>query len=514
VAYAERRGDYWRARWRGPDGTLESSPASLRFKTKKDAVAYGRDQEAAIRNNTYVDPRAGQITLLEWVNIWYPDQDLEPSTLANYKYLIEVHLLTEFGERELQSLTPEEIGAWERKIRANPAYKARTATDARSMLITVLEAAIPRYIQTNPAVRHKGRGRKGQRRIQEAERKEKVWAMPLQALLLAERCSVLSQVDTDFVAVVTLAYTGARWGEMVGLDPDEVKADVAGLKWKLYELNGKFYRGRPKDGSIREVDLPPFLSRLLQRHLATDGGRMCNCRHEEEPWCPGRRYVFLGPDGGHFRRSNYSERFMRPAADGWHPARNGKDARPSMPVLVDMSQAWPGTPLPPWPAAVPGEPFSVPTGRGRPRLFNDAEIGRCPHCGRSHRRRVDGTLINHRLGKGDETCPGSGQQPAADLAVATWLPLVPGLTPHGLRHAHQTWLEDADVHYFLISERMGHEIPGMRGTYGHVTPAMREEAMAVLQELWQESLRQRAALSPRSAVGVLDDLLREFREAT
>ena len=65
MAYAEKRGNLWRARWRAPDGTLESKPG---FTSRKDAENYGRDQEAAIRANTYVDPRAGQITLTEWVN--------------------------------------------------------------------------------------------------------------------------------------------------------------------------------------------------------------------------------------------------------------------------------------------------------------------------------------------------------------------------------------------------------------------------------------------------------------
>jgi len=33
------------------------------------------------------------------------------------------------------------------------------------------------------------------------------------------------------------------------------------IHWKLYELNGRFYRGRPKDGSMRTADIPPFLIR-------------------------------------------------------------------------------------------------------------------------------------------------------------------------------------------------------------------------------------------------------------
>lgn len=62
----------------------------------------------------------------------------------------------------------------------------------------------------------------------------------------------------------------------------------------------------------------------------------------------------------------------------------------------------------------------------------------------------------------------------------------------------------ADV---LKSERLGHDEPGMRGVYGHVSPAMREELKAALQARWEQSLRQRAALSPVSVVPLLDRLL-------
>jgi hypothetical protein len=48
VAYAEKRSKFWRARWRGPDGTLESKPG---FETRKAAEDHGRDQEVSIRAN-------------------------------------------------------------------------------------------------------------------------------------------------------------------------------------------------------------------------------------------------------------------------------------------------------------------------------------------------------------------------------------------------------------------------------------------------------------------------------
>jgi len=98
------------------------------------------------------------------------------------------------------------------------------------------------------------------------------------------------------------------------------------------------------------------------------------------------------------------------------------------------------------------------------------------------------------------------------MALASWLPICTGLTPHGLRHDHQTWLDDLGIRYVLQSERMGHEVPGMRGVYSHITPGMRAELNAGLQALWEESLRQRASLAQTSGVAVLDELLAPQRE--
>jgi len=255
MAYAEKRGTLWRARWLGPDGTTESMPG---FPTRKAAEDYGRDQEAAIRNNTYVDPRAGQITLTEWVNMWFPAQDLELNTLSTYKYLIEVHILPTFGGWSLRALKlqPEAVALWKKQIVAR-GYTRRTARGARSTLATILADAMPRYIRSNPAARKRGKGRKGQRRIERAEKAEKTWAAPLEVLLFAERCAVLSGADTDFVMLITMAYTGMRWSEAIGLPPECFHGQTLDIAWKLYELDARFYRGRPKDGSIRTADLPP-----------------------------------------------------------------------------------------------------------------------------------------------------------------------------------------------------------------------------------------------------------------
>jgi len=46
-------------------------------------------------------------------------------------------------------------------------------------------------------------------------------------------------------------------------------------------------------------------------------------------------------------------------------------------------------------------------------------------------------IVSHKT-KGAH-CAGTGEKPAEPVPVASWLPLRTGLTPHGLRHGHQTW---------------------------------------------------------------------------
>jgi hypothetical protein len=91
--------------------------------------------------------------------------------------------------------------------------------------------------------------------------------------------------------------------------------------------------------------------------------------------------------------------------------------------------------------------------------------------------------------------------------VASWLPLVSGLTAHGLRHGHRTWMAEDGIPDVLAEQRLGHEVPGMRGLYTHVSYRMREALVEALQARWEGSLRARAAIRPHSPVPLLNELL-------
>ncbi len=62
----------------------------------------------------------------------------------------------------------------------------------------------------------------------------------------------------------------------------------------------------------------------------------------------------------------------------------------------------------------------------------------------------------------------------------------------------------------LAEQRLGHEVPGMRGLYAHASERMRRDLAEALQRRWEDSLRARAALDPHSPVPLLDGLLAPF----
>lgn len=108
------------------------------------------------------------------------------------------------------------------------------------------------------------------------------------------------------VLIITAGWTGARWGELLGLQRHNIHLDDGFLVidpdiGALHEVNGHFSLGPPKTAeSARTITLPSFLTGLLRAHLATHT----------------HNHVFVTAEGEHPRRSNFAPRAMRPAADG------------------------------------------------------------------------------------------------------------------------------------------------------------------------------------------------------
>lgn len=349
MAFGEKRGSGkhpWRARYKLPDGTLGSEPG---FRTKRMAEEWGDDQEAAIRHGRWQDPRKARTPFGEWAAVWMGAQHVAPGTVAKRRRLLTTHLLPEWEHTPLCDINLFGAKAWAARQTCAPVTVGHALT-LLSMILT--GAADAGYLLANPMY---GRRRQSDRVSHDTtrhrtEEAEEVWAQPEDAFGLYRRIG-----GAAGLMVLTTAWAGLRWGELSGLhrdnalllredkvegrtlrrrvlriDPlvgalheveveltaDEVEQWRTGERERLEKAAAagrvarpkkeplariELYLGPPKNRtSAREVDLPPFLSGLWERHL--------------EVWP--HEYVCATPGGQFWRRGNFARQQLRPAADG------------------------------------------------------------------------------------------------------------------------------------------------------------------------------------------------------
>jgi integrase len=86
--------------------------------------------------------------------------------------------------------------------------------------------------------------------------------------------------------------------------------------------------------------------------------------------------------------------------------------------------------------------------------------------------------------------PGSQCRRRAD---ACWVPIAPGLTPHGLRHSYQTLMVELGTPGTLMDAQMGHADGSVQARYAHVTSAMTERLPDGLTGMWGRRWRRVAS---------------------
>jgi hypothetical protein len=83
-----------------------------------------------------------------------------------------------------------------------------------------------------------------------------------------------------------------------------------------------------------------------------------------------------------------------------------------------------------------------------------------------------------------------GRQARWNRSAIPPVPSFAGKRLYLIRHGHKAWLDEDGHPRFAVESRMGHEVPGVEGTYSSVTVAMERAIMKTLQERW-ERLQER-----------------------
>ena len=267
---------------------------SRTFKTLRLAEQYEREQEHARDRGSMHDPRAGRISLAEWVDEWREIRNgLRPNTVRIYETNLKKHILPTLGTVELASVDRARLLRWLADLGRTELAPA-TVHQAYRVLRTVLASAVEvGRITSNPAA-----GRSIAPRLSKVELRI---PSPDEVATLAET------IEPRYRALVLVAaYCGLRRGELAGLRWQKV--DLVRRRLQVVEqLDRQGQTGPTKtDAGRRTVPIPSFVVEALEGHLsarysespglvftAANGGAVDVGRFRTEVWVPACKAVGL-----------------------------------------------------------------------------------------------------------------------------------------------------------------------------------------------------------------------------
>ncbi len=250
----------YQAHYVGPDHRRHVAPVT--FDTRKDAEAWLSAVQTDIARDDWHRPapvRPAMDVLASYADSWLASRKLTPRTRAEYRKLIDGHLVPAFGSLRLDEITPVMVRDWYATLstKTGPTRQAH----AYALLRTILRTAVnDDLVPANPC-RIDGAGQtKRARRIRPAT--------------LAELDVIAEKIRPEYSAAVLLAaWCGLRFGEIAELRRRDIDVKTAQLhisRAVTHVAGQPPIVGPPKSqAGIRDVTIPRHLVPRLDAHLRT-----------------------------------------------------------------------------------------------------------------------------------------------------------------------------------------------------------------------------------------------------
>lgn len=279
---AKRPDGRWRARYRDRAG----KEISRHFERKVEAQRWLDSVTTAVANGVYVDPARSRMTVAEWSHKWLDTKtNLKATTRRDYESLLHAHIRPRWGHLALAEVQHEDVTTWLAELTAQGLSASRVRA-AHVTLSQMLKLAV----------------RSGRLARNAAE------YVPLPRVHRAEK-RYLTHAEVDAladaaggyrVAVLFLAYTGVRYGEMAALRVDrlDMLRRRAVIDLALAEVGGRALYSTPKTHQSRSVPIPRFLVDEL--------AELVQGKERDE-------HVFTRPDGQPLRLSWFRRAVFAPA---------------------------------------------------------------------------------------------------------------------------------------------------------------------------------------------------------
>lgn len=248
----------WQAKFRTPDGAYVAAPQT--FDTKLDANAWLQAQAHAVERGVWKAPEPGcerqqAQTLGEYAEVWLRQRELKPRTRAEYRRLLDQHVLPGLGESLLERITPTSVRNWYATL--NPETPTRRA-HAYSLLRSIYTTAVTDdLVPTNPC------------RIKAAGSSKKVHET--RPATLPELSVIVGAMPDRYRTMVLLAaWCGLRFGELAELRRQDIDTEAGLIRVQrgVTRADGQIVVGDPKSqAGKRTVAVPPHLMETLVEHL-------------------------------------------------------------------------------------------------------------------------------------------------------------------------------------------------------------------------------------------------------
>lgn len=269
-------------RYRDKNGLQRGFPGT--FPSKKAADLKLARIRVDMDRGTFLDPKAGKITLDAYAETWINSRlvkgrSLAPRTIDLYQSNWRLHISPMLGSTEIGRLEPAAVRTWHAKLLKEGPGPSTTAKCYRLLRAICQTAVAHELIPRNPvSIRGAGQEPSSHRPM----------------FTVAQVSALADAVDERWKALImTAAWVGLRISELSALRREDVDLDAG-----IIEVTGAV----KSEASERIVAIPPHIIPVLQVHL------------DEYAESGLTGLVFVGPKGGRLRRNNFASAVWGPAA--------------------------------------------------------------------------------------------------------------------------------------------------------------------------------------------------------
>jgi integrase len=285
--YQGKRRQTWCAKWRDQTGQHEKRLGANWTGKGRPPQGFMREREAEERlDEILVDARRGQLrqkrtgyTFADIAEDWYErgrfERDWSASTQVDYRSVLDAHLLPEFGQRRIETITAKQIEQWRDRLAKDGKRTRKTVnkivTQAHAIfqhaidhfgLVANVVAKVKRLRESNDAARFDFYSPEEVDSLVATAAKGAHRDPSRPAVSDTERTLRAEEDQQDAAIYLTAALEGLRRSELLALLWEDVDFEQSSIR--VYEGYSAKKKGKPKSRKSRTVPMVDKVAHTLK----------------------------------------------------------------------------------------------------------------------------------------------------------------------------------------------------------------------------------------------------------